>query len=112
MDDNQNFWQRFARLFSPFMEKGNGQLYNQIASEAKPWLNKELTVLELACGSSQLSFHLAASAKHWDATDFSENMIAEAKKKTRPQNLYFSVQDATKRPYTDESFDTVFSAVL
>lgn len=110
MDDNKNFWLRFARLYSPFMEKGNGQLYNQIASEVKPWLNKELTVLELACGSGQLSFRLAASAKHWEATDFSENMIAGAKKKTRPQNLYFSVQNATKLPYADESFDTVMIA--
>lgn len=92
------------------MEKGNKQVYEQICSIVSPYLNKEMMVLELACGSGQLSFRLAKKAKQWDATDFSENMIAEAKQKPRPKGLYFSVQDATKLPYTDETFDAVMIA--
>ena len=110
MNDNKKFWQRFAKLYSPFMEKGNKQVYEQICSIVSPYLNKEMMVLELACGSGQLSFRLAKKAKQWDATDFSENMIAEAKQKPRPKGLYFSVQDATKLPYTDEIFDAVMIA--
>jgi len=110
MDDNKKFWQRFAKLYSPFMERGNKETYEQICTEVSPYLNKDMTVLELACGSGQLSFRLAKKAKHWEATDFSENMIAEAKKKPRPKELYFSVQDATKLPYADESFDAVMIA--
>lgn len=110
MNDNKKFWQRFAKLYSPLMEKGNGQVYDQICTEVSPYLNKEMTVLELACGSGQLSFRLAQKAKQWEATDFSENMIAEAKKKPRPKGLYFSVQDATKLPYAAETFDAVMIA--
>lgn len=110
MDDNKKFWQRFAKLYSPFMEWGNKQTYEQICTEVSHYMNKDMTVLELACGSGQLSFRLAKKAKHWEATDFSENMIAEAKKKPRPKELYFSVQDATKLPYADETFDAVMIA--
>lgn len=88
MKDNKKFWQRFAKLYSPFMEKGNGELYDNISKTVKPKLNKDMNVLELACGSGQLSFRLARSVKIWEATDFSENMIAEAKKKPCPKGLY------------------------
>lgn len=110
MDDNKKFWQRFAKLYSPFMEKSNAQVYDRIAEETTLFLSNELTVLELACGSGQLSFRLASYAKHWEATDFSENMIAEAKKNVRPRNLFFSVKDATDLPYADESFNAVMIA--
>lgn len=110
MKDNKKFWQRFAKLYSPFMEKGNGELYDNISKTVKPKLNKDMNVLELACGSGQLSFRLARSVKIWEATDFSENMIAEAKKKPCPKGLYFSVQNATDLPYGDESFDAVMIA--
>lgn len=110
MDDNKKFWQRFARIYSPFMERGNSELYDNISVEVAARLSREMNVLELACGSGQLSFRLASKVKLWEATDFSENMIAEAKKKQRPSNLFFSVQDATALPYADESFDAVMIA--
>lgn len=110
MDDNKRFWQRFAKLYSPFMEKGNGQLYENICGEMRSQLHKEMNVLELACGSGQLSFRLAGEVNRWEATDFSPNMISEARKQFVPANLHFSVQDATKLPYAGESFDAVLIA--
>lgn len=110
MNDNKKFWQRFAKLYSPFMEKGNGQLYEDICKEIRPHLHKDMNVLELACGSGQLSFRLADKVKLWGATDFSPNMISEARKQFIPANLHFSVQDATKLPYANESFDAVVIA--
>ena len=110
MKDNKKFWQRFAKLYSPFMERGNKQLYEQIKDEIKPLLNKDMCVLELACGSGQLSFRLCDYVKTWQATDFSENMIAEANKQPYPSSLTFDVQDATNLPYADKSFDVVVIA--
>ena len=78
MNDNKEFWQRFAKLYSPFMEKGNGKLYDEICAEISAKLRKDMTVLELACGSGQLTFRLADQVKHWEATDFSPNMIAKS----------------------------------
>ncbi|MBP1557338.1 MAG: class I SAM-dependent methyltransferase [Oscillospiraceae bacterium] len=109
-NDNKGFWQRFACLYGAVMEKGNGSLYDDIAAEISPLLNEDKAVLELACGSGQLSFKLADRAKSWLATDFSENMIAEAQKRERPENLQFQVADATALPYADNSFDTVLIA--
>lgn len=110
MNDNKQFWQRFAKLYSPFMEKRNGKLYDDICDRIAPKLYKNMNVLELACGSGQLTFRLVDRVKCWEATDFSPNMIAEAKKQFVPANLYFSVQDATRLPYAAESFDAVVIA--
>jgi len=110
MDDNKRFWQRFAKFYNSFMEKGSRQLYEQICSRIAPQLNRQMNVLELACGSGQLSFRLASKVRQWEATDFSENMIAEAKKQGGSSRLHFSVQDATNLPYVPESFDAVVIA--
>ena len=110
MNDNKKFWQRFAKLYSPFMERGNGQLYDEICAEISAKLDPDMTVLELACGSGQLTFRLAGKVKYLEATDFSPNMIAEARKQFVPANLHLSVQDATNLPYKDESFDAVVIA--
>ena len=110
MNDNKKFWQRFAKFYSPFMEKGNGKLYDEICAEISAKLHPDMTVLELACGSGQITFRLAGKVKRWDATDFSPNMIAEARKQFVPANLHLSVQDATNLPYEDESFDAVVIA--
>lgn len=65
-------------------------------------------MLELACGSGQFTFRLAKQAHRWEATDFSEKMVAEAKKRPGPPNLRFAVRDATSLPDTDGTFDAVF----
>ena len=105
-EDNKEFWQRMAKSYAPFM-KFTGQLYDEICKRIRPNLTKDMNVLELACGSGQLSFRLAGCVRLWEATDFSENMIAEAKKQPRSSRLHFSVQDATALPYAPSSFDAV-----
>lgn len=105
--DNKRFWQRFARVYGPVMKKSSARLYRDICDRIRPNLNREMNVLELACGTGQLSYPLSGSVHLWEATDFSEAMIAEAKKKNTSRRLHFSVQDATALPYAPESFDAV-----
>lgn len=77
---------------------------------------KDGNLIELACGTGQLSFGLAPCARQWEATDFSEAMIAQAKRYqlhgagAPGSRLFFSVQDATNLPYADHSFDAVVIA--
>ena len=104
--DNKDFWQRIAKFYGPFM-KHNWKLYDVICERMRPGLTRDMNVLELACGSGQLSFRLAGAVRLWEATDFSENMIAEVRKQPRSSRLHFSVQDATALPYAPDSFDTV-----
>ena len=77
-DNNIEYWQKMAGFYTPFM-KNNKKMYEAICREVEPILNRKMTVLELACGTGQLSFPLAPKTAHWEATDFSEQMIAEAK---------------------------------
>ena len=104
--DNKEFWQRTAKSYGSFM-KHSWKLYDTICERIRPGLTREMNVLELACGSGQLSFRLAGRVRLWEATDFSENMIAEARKQPRSSRLHFSVQDATALLYAPDSFDAV-----
>ena len=104
--DNKSFWQRFAKLYPKFMER-NLELYDGLCKDISKKLHPEMRVLELACGTGQLSFPLAPFVKSYVATDFSEAMINEAKKLKAPDNLEFFVEDAGKLSYSDDSFDAV-----
>lgn len=104
--DNKNFWGKLAARYDRILS-GSGKLYRDILSNMKQTLNRNMTVLELACGTGLLSVKIAPTVKHLEATDFSQEMIAQAKKKTHSAKLHFSVQDATKLPYAPKTFDAV-----
>lgn len=104
MKDNKGFWDRWAKRYD-LMMSGDGRTYARIVSRMKKVLDREMTVLELACGTGLLSVRLAGSVKLLEATDFSEEMIRQAKAKTHSSRLRFSAQDATSLPYAEETFD-------
>ena len=107
--DHLEFWQRWAGRYTGFM-KGSQPLYDAICRELQPSLNRHMQVLELACGTGQLSFPLSGRVKSWEATDFSPAMIHEAKRQPGSARLHFSVRDATALPYGDGTFDAVVIA--
>lgn len=104
--DNKSFWDRHAKIYAPFMKSSAG-MYQDICNCIRPHLNRDMNVLELACGTGQLSIPLSGWVRLWEATDFSESMITEAKKQDASTRLHFSVQDATKLPYAADTFDAV-----
>ena len=106
MDDNKQFWERFSRHYAGFMRRSQAT-YQQICKAMHPFLKRDMDVLELACGTGQLSIPLSPCVRSWEATDFSSEMIRQAKKQVYSSRLHFSVQDATKLPYGPESFDAV-----
>lgn len=81
--------------------------YEKLIDRMKKSLTRDMTVLELACGTGLLSVQLVGNVKRLEATDFSEDMIFQAKKKAHSSRLHFSVQDATSLPYANETFDAV-----
>ena len=106
---NKKFWDKFAKLYAPFMKKDKG-VYDKVCEYIRPHLNKDMEVLELACGSGQLSFNLSKHTKSWIGTDFSEQMIKEAKKRGEYENLTFETADAVALSYSHEKFDCVLIA--
>ena len=70
-------------------------------------VNSKMEMLELATGTGLIALRIADKVKYLEATDFSEEMIKEAKQKERPNNLNFSVEDACNLPYGSKTFDCV-----
>ena len=103
------FWQKMARHYTSLMAH-SAPLYSEICNRIRPHLSRDMNVLELACGTGQLSFPLSPYVRLWEATDFSSNMIAEAKRQVASSRLHFSVQDAADLPYAPETFDAVVIA--
>ena len=110
---NKNFWQRFAKIYTAFMSK-NESAYDAICKELERYIDSEKKVLELACGTGQITFLMADKAKAWTATDYSENMVNEAlkrKKQEKPEcKAEFETADATNLTYENEQFDVVVIA--
>ena len=105
MDDNKKFWERCAGFYSAIQQRSNQKLYDQLNRMCMSYLSKDMDVLELACGTGQFTYSLCPLANSWEAADFSEAMIREAKK--RPCSAHFSVQDATALPYENRKFHVV-----
>ena len=106
---NKKFWNKFAKLYDPFMKKDKG-VYDKVCEYINPYLNKDMKVLELACGSGQLSFSLSKHTKSWIATDFSEKMILEARKRGEYKKLIFEIEDAASLSFANQKFDCVLIA--
>ena len=106
---NKKFWNKFAKLYDPFMKKDK-EVYDKVCEYINPYLNKDMKVLELACGSGQLSFSLSNHTKSWIATDFSEKMILEARKRGEYKKLIFEIEDATSLSFANQKFDCVLIA--
>ena len=101
----RKIWDLYAPIYSRAMraeERSYAFLYRRI-----PKLVRAKEVLELATGPGVLAKRIAPVTKRMLATDYSEGMIAEAKKGACPKNLRFEVADALSLPYADASFDAV-----
>ena len=96
--DNKRFWARCSKYYPAFIRHSE-KTYLQIRKTIRPFLKRDMDVLELACGTGQLSVPLSPYVRTWEATDFSPEMVKQAKKQLHTSRLHFSVQDATKLPY-------------
>ena len=101
-------WDLYAPIYKQAM-KADQKIYDFMYSRI-PAVIRDREVLELATGPGLLAKHVAPAAKRMIATDYSDGMIAEAKKGDCPENLTFEKADAMQLPYRDDSFDVVLIA--
>ena len=104
----KKIWDLYAPIYKQAM-KADQKIYN-FMYERIPQKIRGMEVLEIATGPGLLARHVAPAARRMIATDYSDGMIAEAKKGPRPANLDFEVADAMSLPYADGSFDAVLIA--
>ena len=105
---NKKTWDLYAPIYKRAM-KADRQIYDFMYARI-PELIRGREVLEIATGPGLLAKHVAPAAKRMIATDYSDGMIAEARKGECPGNLTFEVADAMNLPYADDSFDAVIIA--
>jgi ubiquinone/menaquinone biosynthesis C-methylase UbiE len=101
-------WDLYAPIYKQAM-KADQKIYDFMYGRI-PAVIRDKEVLELATGPGLLAKHVAPGAKRMIATDYSDGMIAEAKKGDCPENLTFEKADAMNLPYRDDSFDAVLIA--
>ncbi len=104
----KKIWDLYAPIYKKAMQ-ADQKIYD-FMYERIPAKIRDMEVLEIATGPGLLAKHVAPAAKRMIATDYSDGMIAQAKKGDCPANLTFEVADAMNLPYTDRSFDAVLIA--
>ena len=104
----KRIWDLYAPIYKRAM-KADQQIYDFMYDRI-PEMVRDREVLEIATGPGLLAKHVAPAAGRVVATDYSDGMIAEAKKGGYPANLRFEVADAMNLPYNDDSFDVVLIA--
>ena len=58
------FWQKTARHYTRSMDR-SAPLYAAVCERIRPHLSRDMNVLELACGTGQLSFPLSPYVRLW-----------------------------------------------
>lgn len=79
MGSNKQFGEQFLKRI-PGVMCYSQETYQQIRRDLRPFLKRDMNVLELACGTGQMSVPLSPCVRSWEATDFSSEMIRQAKK--------------------------------
>ena len=112
MNDNKKFWNRNAKRYQK-MQRNNkkGEIFfDKLENKITEFLNKNMMALELAMGPAMVTKAIANSCNSLLATDYSLEMVNEAKKKNLPSNVKLEVCDCTNMPYKDKTFDTIVIA--
>ena len=105
--NNKNFWNRYAKIYDIEIDRFSRLAYSEMYRLMSKCLTKEMKVLEIATGTGLIAVNIADSVKSVVATDFSPKMIETAIKKRVPDNVHFSVEDATALSFSDQTFDAV-----
>ena len=106
----RKYWDKFSSKFDKRKRKEwkvyESLLFNKIADD----MNKESTVLEVACGTGRVTLEIAKQVKKVYAIDISSQMIDVARKNINEKgidNIELSVEDAYSTPFDNDMFDIV-----
>ena len=102
------FWDQVAPLYDFFENTFNHAVYDGTGLAVAQLLGPGDEVLECACGTGAISTFLVPICKRLVATDFSEGMLKQARKKlAKYRNVTVERADITCLHYEDASFDIV-----
>ena len=105
--NNKAIWNRYANFYDAEVLRFSRSAYTEMYRRMPAVLTKEMDVLEIATGTGLIAINVADAVHSIEATDFSPKMIETAKKKNVPENVHFSIEDATALSFSEQTFDAV-----
>lgn len=109
MPDQAAFWDKAARKYAA-KPVDDEVAYADTLDRARAYLTRDMTAVELGCGTGTTALKLAGSLGHIAASDISPEMIAIAQEKLAeggPQNVSFTV--GTEADMPDGPVDAVLA---
>ncbi len=101
-------WDRVAPLYDLAVNALNRRVYDGTGAVVARLIRPGDTVLECACGTGTITAAIAPACARVVATDFSEGMLKQARKKlARFPHVVVEQADITDLHYADDSFDVV-----
>jgi len=101
-------WDRVAPLYDLAVNALNRRVYDGTGAVVARLIRPGDTVLECACGTGAIAAAIAPACARVVATDFSEGMLKQARKKlARFPHVVVEQADITDLHYADDSFDVV-----
>ena len=101
-------WDRVAPLYDLAVNTLNRRVYDGTGTAVARLIRPGDTVLECACGTGTISAAIAPTCARVVATDYSEGMLKQARKKlARFPHVVVEQADITDLHYADDSFDAV-----
>ncbi|MDD3416686.1 MAG: class I SAM-dependent methyltransferase [Clostridia bacterium] len=102
------FWDKVSGLYDLFENIYNKSVYQETGKCVAKYISESDKVLECACGTGAISVYIASACKKLYASDYSEGMLSQAKKKlSKFDNVAFKKLDITSINAKDNSFDAV-----
>jgi ubiquinone/menaquinone biosynthesis C-methylase UbiE len=111
MSKDQSFWDKVA----PSYVKSNIKdaiSYEQKLKKTQEYLTKDMSIMEVACGTGMTAIKHAPFVKHVHATDISPAMIKFAQDRAAEESVYnisFEVSDINSLSIVDESQDAILA---
>ena len=100
------FWDRVAPLYDLVVNTLNRRVYDGTGGAVARLIRPGDTVLECACGTGAISAAIAPACARVVATDYSEGMLKQARKKLATHsNVTVEQADITALRYAADSFD-------
>ena len=101
-------WDRVAPLYDLALRALTRRVYDGTGAVVARLIRPGDTVLECACGTGAIASAIAPACARVVATDFSEGMLKQARKKlARFPHVVVEQADITDLHYADDSFDAV-----
>lgn len=102
------FWDNVSGVYGIFEDVYNGDVNKQLSKKVASYIEKEDTVLELACGTGMISRCVAPVCKTLVATDLSVGMLKQAQDNCFGlDNIIFRKADIMHINCKDERFDKI-----